>query len=148
MYQPKLSKKFIKRLFFEPKKACCPICGTKLFLLPEDENVGKILFKCMSFSCGNIIDVSDYKSKYAINRLKMYQTIVPFKNVKDTPKSLTLTHMRISDKFYIVKGDVTYNPIKRIKCSNKEMFTLSNTSWDESVHRQLLEIIIKNNAKK
>ncbi len=114
--------KYLKKLFRAPNKAHCKKCKSKMSLLPENEHSGKILFKCVSSKCGQIIDVSEYKEKYTLNRRKVDKMKISDIDVKSSSNlSLTLTHYRIRDKHYKIDDGVTYNPISRMR-KNGEVY--------------------------
>ena len=136
MTQERLSKKYIKRLFHKPWKVKCRDCQEKMFMLPEDENPGKILFRCVGSKCGHVIDVTEYKDKYSLNKTKMHKSVIP-DNANLISLTRTLTHYRIQDKWYIIDNETTYNPIKKIKYKDKMQIKVS-----DDVHEGLLEIII------
>lgn len=132
-------KKYIKRLFNKPNKADCKKCGEKMFLLPEDENPGKILFRCVSIKCGHIVDLTEYKSKYSINQHRLKKMNNPDNAEKLSHLSLTRTYYRLKNQYYLMDDETTYNPIERIQC-----FGNARTSVDGDTHKKLLEIIVKN----
>ena len=132
-----LPKKYIKRMFHKPHRAYCKKCNAKMFLLPEDENPGKILFRCVSSTCGDILDLTEYKSKYSLSRnKKMNVNGNIFTRSSLVNMTLTLHHYRIKDKFYIVDDVHTYNPVTRMKRGGQAFLKVT----DEE-HEKLLTFI-------
>ena len=138
-------RKYIKRLFRKPWKAKCKKCGEKMFLLPKDEYPDQILFRCVGRRCGNVVDLSEFKSKYVMDLSRMNKMVRPSDGKYTASLLLTRVSVRIKDKYYPIDNTTTYNPILRIKVIGNAR---SNENNDD--HKKLLEIIINSiiNAQK
>ena len=131
-----LEKKYVKKLFRRPHKARCKKCDKRMFLVPEDKNPGRIIFRCTN--CDNIVDVSDYKDKYVLNRKKLSNFYNTDLDALGDARNLsrTIIRPRFQDKYYSIDDKTIYNPVSRTKCTGHKKEVV-----DDDEHKQLLATI-------
>lgn len=130
-------RKYIKKLFRRPQNARCKKCHSPMLLLSEEECKEKVIFKCASSRCGNVLDVSFYGGREKLRIKKSLKRDVPISLKSNLPTSLTMVNYRIKNEFYKIDDKTYYNPITREKSIDS---VKTNVSDEE--HKELRDKII------